>query len=80
MASGKKPAWFLYVTLTAILAGACAVALSVGAVHIAPADLLRGGIGQLRVSRVLLTIVVGAGLSVAGVIFQALLMVAFCKN
>ena len=63
----------IYAILLLLLLLACAIGLGTGAVSISFAQLLEPGVGQLRLARVLLTVVVGAGLSVAGVIFQALL-------
>ncbi len=68
-----KRGWRLYLLLIAALLVSCAIGLGIGAVHLSPGDLFAPGVGQLRLARVLLTVVVGAGLSVAGVIFQALL-------
>jgi iron complex transport system permease protein len=51
----------------------CALSLLAGAVWVDPRDLPGSDILTVRVSRILLAIVAGAGLSVAGVIFQALL-------
>jgi len=59
--------------LLAGLVGTCVLALHVGAVQAVPDGELAEGIRAMRVSRVLLAVVAGAGLSVAGVIFQALL-------
>ncbi|MCK4998322.1 MAG: iron ABC transporter permease, partial [Anaerohalosphaera sp.] len=63
----------IYVTLTIALAAACAVSLFAGAVHIPLNEMLSSDIVRLRIARIILGIVAGAGLSVSGVIFQALL-------
>jgi cobalamin transport system permease protein len=59
--------------LMAGLLGTCVLALHVGAVRAGPDGALADGIRAMRVSRIVLAVVAGAGLSVAGVIFQALL-------
>lgn len=69
----QKRSWLIYTVLAAALAGACLAALAFGSVHMSLADLWSPGIGQLRLARVILAAVAGAALSVAGVIFQALL-------
>lgn len=65
--------WTIYAALLGGLVAACALSLFVGAVHVPIEDLFGSGIIRLRVARILLGVVAGAGLSVAGVIFQALL-------
>jgi iron complex transport system permease protein len=65
--------WLLYIVLTTTLAGACLFALLTGAVHIPLDQMLQSGIIRLRIARILLAVISGAALSVAGVIFQALL-------
>ncbi len=67
-----KGNWVIYGALLAGLVGACAVSMFAGAVRVPMSEMLGSGIIQLRVARVLLAIVAGAGLSVAGVVFQAL--------
>jgi iron complex transport system permease protein len=67
-----KSNWVIYGVLLAALIGACAVSLFAGAVRVPAAEMLQSGIVQLRVARILLAIIAGAGLSVSGVIFQAL--------
>ena len=64
--------WTIYGTLWVSLAAACAVSLFTGAVQVPPAEMFHSGIIQLRIARTLMALVVGAGLSVSGVIFQAL--------
>ena len=51
----------------------------VGAAHVPIEDLLRSPIVRLRVARIILAVVAGAGLSTAGVIFQALLRNALAE-
>ncbi len=69
----NKNSWTIYVVLLLVLAGACLLSLFAGAVRV-PADRRFGsGIVRLRLARILLAILAGAGLSVAGVVFQALL-------
>jgi iron complex transport system permease protein len=63
----------LYAALSGLLVGACGLALFAGAVHVPVADFATSDIIRLRLARILLGAVAGAGLSVAGVIFQALL-------
>lgn len=67
-----KHDWVIYAGLLAGLVGACALSLFVGAVRVPASEMLRSGIIQLRVARILLAVVAGAGLSVSGVVFQAL--------
>jgi iron complex transport system permease protein len=69
---GKKR-WSAYPMLLAALVGACALSLFAGAVYVPFGEMFGSGIIQLRLARIALAIVAGAGLSVAGVIFQALL-------
>ena len=59
--------------LLLVLVGACVLSLFAGAVRVQPEQMLGSGIIRLRLARILLAVVAGAGLSVAGVIFQALL-------
>ncbi len=68
-----KRSWAIYCILLVALLAACAIGVGTGAVHLSLAELFSPGVGELRLARVLLTVVVGAGLSIAGVIFQALL-------
>ena len=69
----NKKSRLIYTILLTVLLGACAFSLFAGAVHV-PFDQMAGsGIIRLRVARILLAVVAGAGLSVAGVVFQALL-------
>jgi len=65
--------WVIYGALTAVLAAASLASVFAGAVHVPLSELLDSGIVRLRLARIALGIVAGAGLSVAGVIFQALL-------
>ncbi|MHC5184901.1 MAG: FecCD family ABC transporter permease, partial [Planctomycetota bacterium] len=67
-----KP-WIIYTFLVAVLAGACFLSLFAGAVRIPLDEMFESGIIRLRVARILLAVVVGAGLSVAGAVFQAML-------
>ena len=69
----NKNSWTIYVVLLLVLAGACLLSLFAGAVRVRPDQMLGSGIIHLRLARILLAIVAGAGLSVAGVVFQALL-------
>lgn len=63
----------VYGVLSAALIVACALSLCSGAVRVPLADMLHSNIIQLRLARIILCIIAGAGLSVAGVIFQSLL-------
>jgi len=65
--------WTTFAVLLSILVAACAVAMLAGPVRVPLDTLWDSGIGPLRLARILMAIVAGAGLSVAGVIFQALL-------
>lgn len=60
--------------LLAALAAACALSLLVGAVRVPVKEMLHSPILPLRLARMALSMVAGAGLSVAGVIFQAILL------
>ena len=59
--------------LLAALVVACLVSLFAGAVPLPANDVWHSGIFRLRLARTALGVVAGAGLSVAGVIFQAIL-------
>lgn len=63
----------MYGALLSVLAAACALSVFAGAVHIPLGEMLQSGIIRLRLARTLLSVAAGAGLSVAGVVFQALL-------
>lgn len=63
----------IYVVLLLVLVGTCLLSLFAGGVRVSPGQMLDSGIIRLRLARILLAVVAGAGLSVAGVIFQALL-------
>ena len=65
--------WAICAVLLACLGGACLLSLFLGAANVPLADMLHSGIIRLRVARILLAITAGAGLSVSGVVFQALL-------
>ncbi len=69
----RNKSWGIYVALLAMLVGASALSLFAGAVHIPVGQMFQSGIVRLRIARILLAMVAGAGLSVAGVVFQALL-------
>lgn len=69
----NKKSWIIYLVLLSVLASACALSLFAGAVRVPADQMLHSGIVRLRVARILLAVVAGAGLSVAGVVFQALL-------
>ena len=62
-----------YSVLLGTLVGTCILAMFVGAVDVPVGRMLESGEIRLRLARVLLAVVAGAGLSVSGVIFQALL-------
>jgi iron complex transport system permease protein len=70
---GNKNSLIVYGVLLAGLAAACAVSLFLGAAHVPLNEMLHSNIIQLRLARILLGVIAGAGLSVAGVIFQSLL-------
>jgi iron complex transport system permease protein len=72
-AHGKRPSAAYGAILLAALVGACALALFAGAVSVPVGEFATSPIIRLRVARILLGVIAGAGLSVAGVIFQALL-------
>jgi iron complex transport system permease protein len=68
----KKSLAVLGVLLLALVA-ACLVSLLAGAVPLSADDVWHSGIFRLRLARTALGVVAGAGLSAAGVIFQAIL-------
>ncbi len=70
--SGKSN-WGICGGLLMGLLAACAVSVFVGTARVPVAEMFQSGIIHLRVARILLAIVAGAGLSVSGVVFQALL-------
>ena len=72
MREGKR-AVLLYALLLASVAAACVIGLLAGAVRVPLSEMGTSSIIRLRLARVLLGLVAGAGLSVAGVILQALL-------
>jgi len=63
----------LHGVLLAMLVAACLISLFAGAVPLPAEDVWRSGIFRLRLARTGLSVVAGAGLSVAGAIFQAIL-------
>ena len=68
-----KKSLALYGVLLLALVAACLVSLFAGAVPLPARDLWHSGIFRLRLARTALGVVAGAGLSAAGVIFQAIL-------
>jgi iron complex transport system permease protein len=68
-----KNSLVMYGTLSAALAAACTLSLFLGEARVPLSDVLHSPIIQLRLARILLGVIAGAGLSVAGVIFQSLL-------
>ena len=69
----RKNDILFYAVLLAGLIAVCVVALFVGAVAVPVDEMLHSNIVRLRLARIILAVIAGAGLSVAGVIFQALL-------
>ena len=69
----NKNAWLIYTLLLVSLIAASGMSLFTGAVNVPVGEMFSSGIIHLRIARILLAVVVGAGLSVAGVVFQALL-------
>ena len=65
--------WLIYTVLLIVLLAACVISLFVGAVRVPLGEMLDSGIIQMRAARILLAVIAGAGLSVAGVILQGLL-------
>jgi len=63
----------VYGGLLAAMAAVCLASLFAGAVHVPVEEMSRSTIVRLRLARTVLSMVAGAGLSVAGVIFQAIL-------
>ena len=68
-----KKSLALHGVLLLALGAACLVSLLAGAAPLPAEDVWRSGIFQLRLARTVLCLVAGAGLSAAGVIFQAVL-------
>ena len=68
-----KPIAVIYSTLSLLLAAACAVSIAIGATKISLSELWTLPILELRSARTLMAAIAGAGLSLAGAIFQALL-------
>jgi iron complex transport system permease protein len=68
-----KSAFVVYSTLGLLLAGAFALSIAAGSTHLAWSEAWKIGILQLRAARALMAAIAGAGLSVAGAVFQALL-------
>lgn len=68
-----RKGWIMCLVLLAVLLAVCFLALFVGAVRVPFDEMAKSGIIHLRLARILLAIVAGMSLSVAGVIFQALL-------
>ncbi len=66
----QKPGAVVYGLLALLLAAACIVSILTGSV---PLGAMTTGVLALRAARVLMASVAGAGLSVAGVVFQSLL-------
>ena len=69
----RKPTSLAYGVLVTVLIVACILATFTGAVHVPVGEMLHSNIVRLRLARIILAVVAGAGLSVGGVIFQALL-------
>ncbi len=63
----------VYGLLALLLAGACIVSILTGPAQLAWSEMWNTGIFALRAARTLMASVAGAGLSVAGVVFQSLL-------
>jgi iron complex transport system permease protein len=59
--------------LLAVLLVACLLSTFAGATHVPLGEMAQSSIVRLRLARIILAVVAGAGLSTAGVIFQALL-------
>ena len=64
--------WKTFAGLFVVLVAACAASLFAGGTWVPLDEMSESGIIKLRASRILLAVVAGAGLSVAGVVFQAL--------
>ena len=69
----NKSAWIVCGLLSLLLAGAYIVSILTGPAQLAWSEMWSKGIWGLRAARALMASVAGAGLSVAGVIFQSLL-------
>ncbi len=70
---GGKKSVAVYSVLLLALVVACLVSLLAGAAPLPANDVWHSGIFRLRLARTALSVVAGAGLSAAGVIFQAIL-------
>lgn len=68
-----KPPGVIFLLLLALLVCAGAVSVLVGPVDVPLSEVAVSGVIRLRLARLILAIIAGAGLSVAGVIFQAIL-------
>jgi iron complex transport system permease protein len=68
----ERSHFVIFGVLVTCLVVACTASLFAGAVWVPVAEMLGSGIVLMRVARTLMAVVAGAGLSVAGVIFQAL--------
>jgi iron complex transport system permease protein len=65
--------WAVFVVLLILLLGACALSLFAGPSWVPLSEIAESPIVRMRIARILLAIIAGAGLAVSGVIFQALL-------
>ena len=65
--------WAVFVVLLILLLGACALSLFAGPSWVPISEITESSIVRMRIARILLGIIAGAGLAVSGVIFQALL-------
>jgi iron complex transport system permease protein len=74
-----KSGLFIYGMLALLLAAACGVSLATGSTHLPWVEAWSRGILSLRIARTAMAAVAGAGLSVAGVVFQALLRNALAE-
>ncbi len=68
-----KSALVVYSLLGLLLTAACAISIAIGSTHVAWSGTWNTGIVELRAARALMAAVAGAGLSMAGAVFQALL-------
>jgi iron complex transport system permease protein len=68
---GKTSVIFLLLLL--LLLAVCGASLFAGTTPVSLDDFLASGVFKLRLARIILAVIAGAGLSVAGVVFQAVL-------
>jgi iron complex transport system permease protein len=69
----RLPAWALYTLLGLFVLAVCTLSLFAGSVRVPLSEMATSPIVRLRIARIVLGLLAGAALSVAGGVFQALL-------